>query len=102
MPLTRLLLRPYDAEERDSYREIVYSNTVQSMRVLLEGLELMGLEVSPGNRSRYDAIMAAPVQIEGDAMPSRLAEAVMVLWADPSVRQAFSRRNELQLNDSAP
>lgn len=72
------------------------------MRVLLEGVALMGLEVSPGNRARHDVIMSAPVQIEGDVMPGRLADAVIELWVDPSVRQAFSRRNELQLNDSAP
>lgn len=28
----QLTYRPYDVEERDSYREIVYSNTIQSMR----------------------------------------------------------------------
>jgi guanine nucleotide-binding protein G(i) subunit alpha len=46
--------------------------------------------------------MSAPVQIEGDQMPPKLAEAVKELWADQGVRQAFNRRNELQLNDSAP
>jgi hypothetical protein len=25
-------VRPYDEEERDSYKEIIYSNTIQSMR----------------------------------------------------------------------
>jgi guanine nucleotide-binding protein subunit alpha len=46
--------------------------------------------------------MSAPVQIEGDQMPPKLAEAVKELWADQGVRSAFNRRNELQLNDSAP
>ncbi|KAL1406997.1 guanine nucleotide-binding protein subunit alpha [Vanrija albida] len=94
--------KPYDAEERDSYREIVYSNTVQSMRVLLEGVSYMELEISPSNKGRWDAIMNAPALIEGDRFPPLLADAVKGLWQDEGVRDAFTRRNELQLNDSAP
>jgi guanine nucleotide-binding protein G(i) subunit alpha len=46
--------------------------------------------------------MSAPVQIEGEQMPPKLAEAVKELWSDSGVKTAFNRRNELQLNDSAP
>ncbi|GFZ43926.1 Guanine nucleotide-binding protein subunit alpha [Saitozyma sp. JCM 24511] len=94
--------KPYDAEERDSYREIVYSNTIQSMRVLLDGVALMEIQIDPSNQPRWAAIMAAPPQIEGEFMPPTLADAVLGLWQDPGVRRAFARRNELQLNDSAP
>lgn len=62
----------------------------------------MEISVSPNNQPKWDIIMSAPVQIEGDQMPPKLAEAVKELWADQGVRQAFNRRNELQLNDSAP
>lgn len=94
--------KPYDAEERDSYREIVYSNTVQSMRVLLEGVALMEIPIDPSNQVRWDRIIAAPPQVEGDQFPPELADAVAVLWKDSGVQKAFARRNELQLNDSAP
>ncbi|WVQ99403.1 hypothetical protein IAU59_006536 [Kwoniella sp. CBS 9459] len=94
--------KPYDVEERDSYREIVYSNTVQSMRVLLEGVQLMEIPVGPSNQIRWELIMAAPPQIEGEIFPPKLADAVAGLWRDAGVQQAFERRNELQLNDSAP
>lgn len=94
--------KPYDADERESYREIVYSNTVQSMRVLLEGVALMEIAISSSNQPRWDVIMAAPPQVEGELMPPVLADAVAGLWQDEGVRQAFERRNELQLNDSAP
>ncbi|WWD17304.1 hypothetical protein CI109_101744 [Kwoniella shandongensis] len=94
--------KPYDVEERDSYREIVYSNTVQSMRVLLEGVQGMEIPVSPNNQGRWEVIMAAPPQIEGDVFPPKLADAVAGLWKDEGVQLAFHRRNELQLNDSAP
>jgi guanine nucleotide-binding protein subunit alpha len=72
------------------------------MRVLLEGVALMEISINSQNQHRWNAIMAAPVQIEGDAFPPQLAEAIAGLWRDKGVRQAYERRNELQLNDSAP
>jgi guanine nucleotide-binding protein G(i) subunit alpha len=62
----------------------------------------MELPVSSANQGRWDLIMSAPVQVEGDQMPPKLAEAVKELWSDQGVKTAFNRRNELQLNDSAP
>lgn len=72
------------------------------MRVLLEGVALMEISISPSNQARWEAIMTAPAQVEGDKMPPVLSDAVMGLWQDEGVRSAFERRNELQLNDSAP
>jgi guanine nucleotide-binding protein subunit alpha len=72
------------------------------MRVLLEGVALMEIPIGPTNAQRYEAVMAAPVSIEGDQFPPYLADAVEGLWKDRGVRAAFERRNELQLNDSAP
>ena len=62
----------------------------------------MEISVHPNNNARWELIMAAPPQVEGDAFPSKLADAVNGLWQDQGVREAFERRNELQLNDSAP
>ena len=102
MLIAILCCRPYDLDERESYKEIIFSNTVQSMRVLLEGVSNMGIQLDPSNRGRYDLIMASPSQIEGDVMPPTLADAVYGLWNDAGVRKAYRRRNELQINDSAP
>lgn len=70
--------------------------------VLLEGVAMMEIPINPKNQSRWDLIMASPTQIEGDRMPPKLVDAVHALWHDDGVQQAFSRRNELQINDSAP
>jgi guanine nucleotide-binding protein subunit alpha len=72
------------------------------MKVLLDGVALMEIPIGPNNSPRYEAIIAAPVSIEGDQFPRHLADAVDGLWKDRGVRAAFERRNELQLNDSAP
>ena len=62
----------------------------------------MEIAINPSNHDRWSLIMAAPLQIEGERFPPRLADAVSNLWRDEGVKRAFSRRNELQLNDSAP
>lgn len=68
----------------------------------MEGTAGMAITISPSNQARWETIMSAPVQVEGDRMPPRLVDAVYGLWHDEGVQQAFDRRNELQLNDSAP
>ena len=62
----------------------------------------MEVAIKPSNQSRWDLIMNSSPQVEGDRFPPRLADAVAVLWHDYGVRSVFERRNELQLNDSAP
>jgi guanine nucleotide-binding protein G(i) subunit alpha len=45
--------------------------------------------------------MSDNTQVDGDAMPRDLTDAIQGLWEDPGVRDAYARRNELQINDSA-
>lgn len=77
------------------------SNTVQSMRVLVEGAASMGIPLEPEMQPHAEAIMNAPPQIEDDVLPRDLATAVRELWADEGVQEAFDKRSHLQLNDSA-
>jgi guanine nucleotide-binding protein G(i) subunit alpha len=74
---------------------------IYMLSVLLEGVTLMEIAIQPTNQSRWDTIMAAPLQVEGDQFPPELADAVQALWSDRGVQAGFKRRNELQLNDSA-
>jgi guanine nucleotide-binding protein G(i) subunit alpha len=92
----------YSPEERESFKEIIFSNTVQSMRVILEAMDNMGIQLSnEGNRKHVTTIMNLPNQIEGDQLPSEVALAIKSLWADQGVLECFSRSREYQLNDSA-
>lgn len=53
------------------------------------------------NQARHNLVMAEVVHVEGDVMPAELTDAIQGLWDDPGVQQAYARRNELQINDSA-
>ena len=91
----------YNDAERDSYKEIIFSNTVQSMRAILEALPQLDLQLAPHNDARRATILALPAQIEADVLPRDVADAVRALWRDPAVVDAVRRAREFQLNDSA-
>ncbi|KAG0317430.1 guanine nucleotide-binding protein subunit alpha, partial [Podila horticola] len=60
----------YSKEEREAFKEIIFSNTVQSMRVILEAMDKMELPLyHEANRNYAIIIMSLPVQIEGEYMP---------------------------------
>ncbi|KAF9583393.1 guanine nucleotide-binding protein subunit alpha [Lunasporangiospora selenospora] len=92
----------YSKEEREAFKEIIFSNTVTSMRVILEAMDKMELPLfHESNQEHAQIIMAQPSQIESEYMPHDAAVAVQNLWKDPNVQQAFQRSREYQLNDSA-
>lgn len=92
----------YSRDERESFKEIIFSNTVQSMRVILEAMD--SLELPLENRSaeyHVQTIFMQPSQIEGDRLPTEVGSAIASLWKDSGVQSCFGRSREYQLNDSA-
>lgn len=92
----------YSRDEKESFKEIIFSNTVQSMRVILEAMETLELPLSD-SRSEYhvQTIFMQPAQIEGDSLPAEVGNAIRALWQDQGVQECFKRSREYQLNDSA-
>lgn len=92
----------YSVEEREAFKEIIFSNTVQSMRVILEAMASMGIRLSqPENEKHRAVILDLPNQIEAEIFPLEVALAVKSLWTDAGIQAAFERSREYQLNDSA-
>jgi len=92
----------YTRDERESFKEIIYSNTVQSMRVILEAMESLELPLDD-QRAEYhvQTIFMQPPQIEGESLPPEVGAAIKALWMDVGVQECFKRSREYQLNDSA-
>ncbi|KAF7724426.1 guanine nucleotide-binding protein subunit alpha [Apophysomyces ossiformis] len=92
----------FSRDEKESFKEIIFSNTLQSMRVIIEAMENMDIDFAyPENQRHAALIMDLPPQIEQDALPSEITQAVKFLWKDPNVLATFERSREYQLNDSA-
>lgn len=91
----------FSEDERMAYREVIFSNTVQSMQVILEAMDSLGVGLeNQGNQDHVKLIMRQPAEMVTD-MPYELVEAIKALWADKGVQQTVLRSNEFQLNDSA-
>ena len=92
----------YSRDEREAFKEIIFSNTVQSMRVILEAMDNMGVALAQSaNRQHAAIIMDLPSQIERESLPNEVTLAVKTLWKDSNLLSVFDRSREYQLNDSA-
>ena len=93
----------FSLDERMAYREIIYSNTIQSMHVILEAMNGLGLAfTNEASHKAADHVIQQPVEVMDETpMPTSLVSAIRTLWADDGVHDAVRRRNEFQLNDSA-
>ncbi|KAH6568789.1 hypothetical protein BASA50_003061 [Batrachochytrium salamandrivorans] len=92
----------YSQQEKEAFKEIIFSNTAQSLRVILEAMQNMnmGLEL-PINEQYRAIIFDLPNQIEAEDLPAEVTAAVKSLWHDGGVQACFARSREYQLNDSA-
>ncbi|KAI9319487.1 G-alpha protein [Dichotomocladium elegans] len=90
----------YTPEERESFKEVIFSNTIQSMRVTMEAMQDLGLAFrNPENEIHRRLVLEAPPQV--DYLSHELVEAIATLWDDSAVKDCVDRANEFQLNDSA-
>lgn len=92
----------YSWHERQSFREIIYNNTMQSMRAILKAMESLELPLNEEEvQPHLQTILAQPPQLEGGILPPEVGVAIKTLWADAGVRECFKRSREYQLNSSA-
>ncbi|KAJ3369727.1 hypothetical protein AMAG_06540 [Allomyces macrogynus ATCC 38327] len=93
----------YSAAERAAYREVIFSNVVQSMKVILVAMPSLGLTLHDPATAGPAAhtVLAQPNQVETPTLDPMVAHAIAVLWNDAGVRAAYARASEFQLNDSA-
>lgn len=89
-----------DADRR-FYKEIIFSNTVQSMRAILDALDRLGITLDPSLDAPKTLIGRLPNNILEEYLPRDITEAIESLWLEPSIKGAIVRSNEFQLNDSA-
>lgn len=90
----------YSVDEREAFKQVIYSNTIQSMRVILEAMDDMGVNFAhPDNQQYANIVLEMPIQM--DALPPNVAHAIRELWKDPQLQRVYERSREYQLNDSA-
>lgn len=94
----------YSEAERESYREIIWSNTIQSMQVLLRGMKTITPPIEFEDQTmekKAELILGLSSQGEDFVFTPEIARVIKELWANKNVIACFERSSELQLNDSA-
>jgi len=83
----------FSEDERENFREIVFSNIRSCMLAILNGMEKLGIALEGDlEKERTRAL-------DEDAPPD--FKVISALWKDPGVQAAFQRSNEYQLPDCA-
>ncbi|KAG9396831.1 hypothetical protein J8273_1874 [Carpediemonas membranifera] len=88
----------YTREESVQFRSIIHSNVVQAMQGLLRGCVTFGYGLPDSAKDAAERVLALP---SFTRLTLDMAAAIKSLWTLPAVQQAYQRRNELQLLDSA-
>ncbi|KAJ3016922.1 guanine nucleotide-binding protein subunit alpha [Thoreauomyces humboldtii] len=93
----------FSLEEREGFRMVIFSNTYQSMRCILEAMTTMEIGLAdPANEEHRATIMGLPShQLDEQGLLTGVAKAIKALWGDDGVQAAYARSSEYQLNDSA-
>lgn len=92
----------YTTAERESYKEIIFSNTIQSMRVILDAMQLMQIPFDDQSLLLSgQMIQSLPTHVDQEYLDPQISTAIQKLWLDPGVKTCYSRSREYQLNDSA-
>ncbi|KAF8342832.1 heterotrimeric G protein alpha subunit B [Cantharellus anzutake] len=92
----------FSDEERISFKEIIFANTILSAKAILQAMPTLLLPLHPDNEGHREYIMGLPTSIISPTLPKEIYEAITALTKDPGFQQAIVRNNEFQLNDSAP
>jgi guanine nucleotide-binding protein G(o) subunit alpha len=93
----------YSKEDYEQSREIVYSNTINSLATIIHAMEMLNVPFGDGARERDSGMVMDKISRMADTEPfePELLDAMKRLWADSGVQFCFTRANEYQLNDSA-
>ncbi|GAA6003997.1 guanine nucleotide-binding protein subunit alpha [Rhodotorula paludigena] len=96
---------PYSDRERHDYKEIVFTNALQSMQAVIRGFEVCNVALPQQHIPTAEYLLLvhsedATDPSTGDIEPG-VRNAIIALWAEPATKEVVARSSQFQLNDSA-
>jgi len=93
----------FDDSERRSFKRIIFSNIISSMKSIGGAMETLHISLgNPDNERHLVLIMAQSDQVASDNIDPQVGEAVVALWADTGIRSCAKKAGAAyHLNDSA-
>ena len=92
---------PYSLEERAWFKEIIFDNVVQGMRVVLEAMEALDISIDGICLYHVQTIFMQPLPVEVKQLSMEVVNAIERLYMDSGVRETLRRAREYQLVDGA-
>ncbi|XP_046852674.1 guanine nucleotide-binding protein G(i) subunit alpha [Xenia sp. Carnegie-2017] len=92
----------YSQDECLQYKQVVYSNTIQSMIAIIRAMGTLKIEFAqPGHADDARNLFAMSGGMDDVDFSDQLVSLMKRLWNDSGVQACFGRSREYQLNDSA-
>ncbi|KAJ3058668.1 guanine nucleotide-binding protein subunit alpha [Podochytrium sp. JEL0797] len=83
----------FSDDERDAFRMRVWKNIVDSVKMLVDALETLEVDLGmPENQASADVISRFAFESE---LPDDIIEAIKTLWRDTGIQSVVKRANEL-------
>ncbi|GAA5880085.1 hypothetical protein JCM8547_003546 [Rhodosporidiobolus lusitaniae] len=96
---------PYSQEERENYKEIVFSNSLQSMQAVLRGADVVSISLPSSLYPHADLILHTDPEQAADPhtgdMDVKVRDAIVALWEAQETKEIVKKAAKFQLNDSA-
>eukprot|EP00040_Diaphanoeca_grandis_P005861 m.34810 g.34810 ORF g.34810 m.34810 type:complete len:354 (-) comp17041_c0_seq1:23-1084(-) len=91
----------YSVQELTSYKTTVIDNLAHSMRIVLEAMGTLKLNLGDQQNRVHVKKVLQHCQTGASTLPKEVAIAIKALWQDTGVQESYGRASEYQLNDSA-
>ena len=91
----------FSRQERENFKELIFSNVVPSTRVVLEAMETLEIPLDD-ERLKYhvQTNFMQPVYMEVNCLPKEVGNALVALKNDEVFKACLARRKEYQIADN--
>ncbi|CAB1108747.1 unnamed protein product [Ectocarpus sp. CCAP 1310/34] len=93
----KILFGVVSAEEKKQMTPVVYSNTIMSMKILVEQATLLGEEENVACPESFKLLADCE---DSAAIDLELGQAIQDVWSDPAMLRVWERRAEYQIVES--
>jgi hypothetical protein len=93
----------YTADEQESFKSVIFSNILHSMKVILKEVEQTGISLDGTNLEPYSRAvqLLQPRGNYSERPPPVARTAIERLWGDPQLQQVLKRSEEYRYNKAA-
>jgi len=81
----------FTEEERNNYKELIFSNIIKFMRIILKEMSSNAVSLQhPNNKEYVDLIENLPNVADDEVLPDNIANAIKELWKDEGVQECYN------------